>query len=157
LPLGSPSRNPALRGNRLPNSWKVPEPPSAANQQTGFRYSEYCDLMFSPRGSVTGPEASTGLIHLYVGEQKDADRDRSDWTVILAPGSTQQWTAPEYSSGQTASDPGGNPYQRGDKLIVSIFTRTGAITSNPVYVNPDGTDNVAQRFRYSETGEVAGR
>jgi prepilin-type N-terminal cleavage/methylation domain-containing protein len=156
LPLGTPSRNPALRGNRLPNSWKVPEQPTPANQQTGFRYSEYCDLMFSPRGSVTGPEASTGLIHLYVGELKDADRDRSDWGQP-APGAGANWTAPEYASGQTASDPGGNPHSRGDKLVVSIFTRTGAITSNPVYVNADGSDNVAQRFRYSETGEVAGR
>jgi hypothetical protein len=112
--------------------------------------------MFSPRGSVTGPEASTGLIHLYVGELKDADRDRSDWGQP-APGAGANWTAPEYASGQTASDPGGNPHSRGDKLIVSIFTRTGAITSNPVYVNADGSDNVAQRFRYSETGEVAGR
>ena len=152
----NPSRDPTLRGNRLPASWKKSPSTTTPPNPAGFDYSPYCDIMFSPRGSVTGPEASAGLIHLYIGEQKDSDRDRTDWSAA-APGAGLNWSAPEYLPGQTASDPMGDPYQRGDKLIVSIFTRTGAITSNPLYLNPDGSDNVPQRFRYSETGEVAGR
>jgi hypothetical protein len=157
---GGPTRNPALRGNRLPSTWRRPHTPASPAISTppdpsGFDYSPYCDILFSPRGSVTGPEASTGLIHLYVADQKDADRDRSDWK-IAAPASGN-WSAPEYQEGVTASDPSGNPHQRGDKLIVSIFTRTGSVTTNPLFVNGNGSENVAQRFRYSETGEVAGK
>lgn len=151
----TPSRNPALRGNRLPNSWKYSPSTTVPPNPAGFDYTQYCDIMFSPRGSVTGPEASAGLIHLYVGEQKDADRDKTDW-AFAAPASGN-WTAPEFLSGVTASDPTGEAYQRGDKFIVSIFTRTGSVSVNPVYANPDGSDNVSQRFRFSETGEVAGR
>jgi prepilin-type N-terminal cleavage/methylation domain-containing protein len=154
----TPSRNAGVRGNRLPASWKISYSPSypGAGNPAGFDYTEYCDIMFSPRGAVTGPEASSGLIHLYVGERKDADRDRLDWAAA-GPAAGVNWTAPEYIEGSTASDPSGNPYQRGDKSVVSIFTRTGAITVNQIFANVDGTDNVPQRFRYSETGEVAGK
>uniref|UniRef100_A0A7C4QQX4 Prepilin-type N-terminal cleavage/methylation domain-containing protein n=1 Tax=Schlesneria paludicola TaxID=360056 RepID=A0A7C4QQX4_9PLAN len=136
--------DPSKRGDKLPSTWKF-QPPG---NSTSFVYTPYCDILFSPRGVVVGPEASSGIIHLYIGEQKDADRDRADWA---AGGSS----APEYGSGQTASDPTGPAYQRGDKLVVSIFTRTGAISVNPIHPLADSQPN--QRFRYSETGEVAGK
>jgi hypothetical protein len=154
--------NRSVRGGRLPETWKtrpsVPISPFPANP-AGFDYSPYCDIMFGPRGSVIGPEAAMGLIHLYVGEQKDADRDRTDWAAA-APGAVANWwSAPEYLPAQTASDPNGTPYQRGDKVIVSLFTRTGAITTNPIHPDDDLAPpaNVGKRFEYSETGEVAGK
>ncbi|HUQ72822.1 MAG TPA: hypothetical protein VM165_25060, partial [Planctomycetaceae bacterium] len=152
----TPTRNPSLRGNRLPSTWKSSPSLTVPPNPAGFDYTPYCDILFSPRGSVTGPEASAGLIHLYVGEMKDAERDKADWATA-APGAGVNWSAPEYQEGTTASDPMGDLVQRADKLIVSIFTRTGAVTSNPLFVNGNGTENVAQRFRYSETGEVAGK
>jgi len=158
----TPTRNPSLRGNRLPSTWKISHSPTSPPVSTpadpaGFDYTPYCDLLFSPRGSVTGPEASAGLIHLYVGEMKDAIRDRDHWKVI-APAAGLNWSLPEYQEGISASmNPTDNPAQRADKLVVSIFTRTGAVTSNPLFVNGNGSENVAQRFRYSETGEVAGK
>lgn len=155
-PAGMPTALPPTRGNRLPSSWKFQITP--ANQWSpNFAYTPYCDIMFSPRGTVTGPEASTGLIHLYLADQKDADRDRVDWSLNpsgMASGVT--WSAPEVNPGLTLSDPA-VPYVRGDKAVVSVFTRTGAITVNPIFTNPDGSDNLPQRFFYSETGEVAGR
>jgi hypothetical protein len=161
LPPGTtPTRDRRLRGNRLPPSWRVSPPLAPASStdpnSTGFSYTPYCDLMFSPRGTVDGPEASVGLIHLYVGEQKDADRDRADWS-LAPPAAGQNWSAPEMLPGTTASDPTGNAYQRGDKLIVSIFTRTGRVMTSPIFTLPDGQEVQGQRFRYSETGEVAGK
>lgn len=135
--------NPNQRGDKLPSTWKdvlanIGNPNS----------DSYCDILFSPRGVVVGQEASSGIIHLYICEQKDADRDRADW----AAGGP---SAPEYAPGQTASDPTGPAYQRGDKLVVSIFTRTGAISVNPIHPLADAQPN--ERFRYAETGEVAGK
>jgi len=157
-PAGMPTVLPNTRGNRLPSSWKFTlSPAPSSNWLPRFGYTPYCDIMFSPRGTVTGPEASTGLIHLYIADQKDADRDRTDWSLNpsgMTAGVT--WSAPELNPGLTLSDPT-VPYVRGDKAVVSVFTRTGAITVNPIFTNPNGTDNVPQRFFYSETGEVAGR
>jgi hypothetical protein len=138
--------NPNQRGDKLPRIWR--EDPDTSTDPTGFDYSPYCDILFSPRGVVVGQEASSGIIHLYICEQKDADRDRADW----AAGGP---SAPEYAPGQTASDPTGPAYQRGDKLVVSIFTRTGAISVNPIHPLADAQPN--ERFRYAETGEVAGK
>ncbi|MDX1967327.1 MAG: prepilin-type N-terminal cleavage/methylation domain-containing protein [Planctomycetaceae bacterium] len=153
--VGGLTRDPNLRGNRLPSTWRRSITPANA-WSPSFEYTPYCDILFSPRGSVTGFEASSGLIHLYVADQKDADRDRIDWSIRRDPMDAAPWTAPEMVPGLTASD-AAEAYQRSDKVIVSLFTRTGAITTNPIYVNADGTDNIPERFRYSETGEVAGR
>lgn len=152
-----PSWGPQARGDKLPSTWKKQRvPPPSQNWQPDFEYTPYCDILFSPRGMVVGPEASQGIIHLYVCEQKDADRDRLDWAVDPATFSSPvRWSAPEYAASQTASDPNGPAYQRGDKLVVSIFTRTGAITVNPVH--PQADLQPSERFRYSETGEVAGK
>lgn len=152
-----PTWSPQARGNKLPSTWKRKRNPTPSQTwQPDFEYTPYCDILFSPRGMVVGPEASQGIIHLYVCEQKDADRDRLDWAVDPATiSSPVRWSAPEYGASQTASDPNGPLYERGDKLVVSIFTRTGAITVNPVH--PQADSQPSERFRYSETGEVAGK
>ncbi len=149
------TRDPNLRGNRLPSTWRRSITPANA-WSPSFEYTPYCDILFSPRGSVTGFEASSGLIHLYVADQKDADRDRIDWSIQRDPADATPWSAPEMLPGLTASD-AAEAYQRSDKVIVSLFTRTGAITTNPIYVNENGNEVAGERFRYSETGEVAGR
>lgn len=132
---------PANRGDRLPSFWmrspSVVQGLTGASDPSGFDYTSQLDIMFSPRGVVTGFAAHRGIVHLYVGEQKDADHDRLvSWASGVA-------SAPEYDA---ASD----GYQRGDKFSVSIFTRTGAISVHPIYPNGDS-------FRYAETGEVAGK
>lgn len=141
------------RGDKLPSSWRLfyanmhpsVRPPVAQQDPSGFAYSPQCDVMFSPRGVVIGPAASTGIIHFYVGDLKDSDQDRIDWLVPQA-------SAPEYAP----RTPGDN-YQRRDKAVVSLFTRTGAISVNPIFTDANGVTPPGQRFRYSETGEVAGR
>jgi hypothetical protein len=96
--------------------------------------------MFSARGVVTGSAAQRGIIHFYIGEQKDADRDRlTYWSSTTYP-TQSTW---EYGTG-----PDGNV--RGDKVILSLFTRTGAVSSHPVFTNADP-------FKFAETGQVAGK
>lgn len=44
-------------------------------------------------------------------------------------------------------------YPRSDKLIVTLFTQTGNISSHHVYEAPPGAS--MDWFRYAETGQVA--
>jgi len=125
-------------GNKLPVDWMI----AGTN-----RYNNRMDVMFSPRGTVMGLAARSGLIHLYVGDQEDADQDRADWAASLV-------SVPEYLPLVRA----GETFERGDKTAVTIFTRTGAISSHPIHPLADRTAAPGpDPFRYAETGEVAGR
>ena len=100
---------------------------------TPFVYSNQMDVMFSPRGAIIGTAAGRGLIHFYVADQKDADRG----------------LMPEAATG--------------DKIIVSLFARTGAVSVHHVDVNPIDSIvippgiTVLDYFKFAETGEVAGK
>ncbi|MEX0714937.1 MAG: prepilin-type N-terminal cleavage/methylation domain-containing protein, partial [Planctomycetaceae bacterium] len=94
-------------GSRLPAAW------SDLNRM---------DIMFSPRGTVTGQVAAAGVIHLLV----------TDWVDV-------------------SSDPYrgiGDPAKEGDESLVTIFTRTGQVSSHSVAPGADP-------YRYAETGEAA--
>ncbi len=137
------------RGNRLPDYWKRPSTASPVDP-SGFDYKSTLDVMFSPRGVVIGTAAQRGIIHFYIADQKDADRDRMYWS---SPPSYPTASAPEFGKWTTnASDP---TYERSDKVILSLFTRTGAISTHHVHPNTDVTQS--DRFKYAETGEVAGK
>lgn len=131
-----------VRADKLPSAWKratstVPPDPS------GFDYTSQMDIMFSPRGVVVGSAAQNGIIHLYIADQKDADLDRLYWQN---PSSYPTVSAPEYGFW---TDPMSPNYARGDKIIMTVFTRTGAVSSHPVHP--------ADTFKFAETGEVAGK
>lgn len=133
------------RGNKLPDFWK--SSPSTAPQvdRSNFDYKSTLDVMFSPRGVVIGTAAQRGIIHFYIADQKDADRDQQYWS---GASSYPTVSAPEYGQWSTnAADP---TYERGDKVILTLFTRTGAVSTHHIYSNADP-------FRYAETGEVAGK
>lgn len=157
--LDRSSRNPYVvtrRGEKLPDFWKLsnwnpqtnaPINPSDPNP---FIYTNQMDVIFSPRGVVTGPAASTGLIHFYLAEQEDVDFDHAD----LVNNSTGQ----PIPDGQMdfIRDPA-KP-ETGDKLIVTLFTRTGNISTHPVDVTDANNDGIADDpLRLAETGEVAGQ
>lgn len=77
-------------------------------------YSPRMDIMFSPRGTVMGPASAEGIIHLLLTETADVARN---------------WP-PEAS--------------QGEKLLVTVFTRTGAVSTHPVDVLASlGTDGAA--------------
>lgn len=138
------------RGNKLPDFWKRKPSTASPVDPSNFDYRSTLDVMFSPRGVVIGTAAQRGIIHFYIADQKDADRDRQYWS---SPPSYPTVSAPEFLQWTTnASDP---TYERGDKVILSLFTRTGAISTHHVHPNTDVTQS--DRFRYAETGEVAGK
>ena len=132
------------RGNKLPDYWKrstTASPPDPS----GFDYKSSLDVMFSPRGVVIGTAAQRGIIHFYVCDQKDADRDRQYWS---SPPSYPTASAPEFGAwSSNAADP---TYERGDKVLLSLFTRTGAVSTHHIHSNSDP-------LKYAETGEVAGK
>jgi len=143
------------RGDKLPSTWRVAnhftpgdtDPFTSNYDPSGFSYSNQMDIMFSPRGIVTGAAAQRGIIHLYIGDQKDADRDRIYW---FSPGAYPTSSAPEYGDWNNSDYPPGKGYSRGDKVVLTIFTRTGAVSTHSVYSNSDP-------FKFAETGEVAGK
>lgn len=125
--------------NKLPGTWTYANP---AGPPPAFLYRKQLDVLFSPRGAVTGPSASSGVIHLYVTEQAAADNQLD------------------------AAYTGGGPIAIPDKFAVSIFTRTGNIIVSPINATDAfnngsgavGADGIADDpFFYPERGEVAGR
>lgn len=124
------------RGNKLPDFWRHSPSTTLPVDPSGFDYTSRMDVLFSPRGVVVGQAAQRGIIHFYIADQKDADQDKLDWASSTA-------SAPEF--GPRSID----GYERGDKVLLSLFTRTGAISTH--HVHPTDT------FKYAETGEVAGK
>ncbi|MCA9052025.1 MAG: prepilin-type N-terminal cleavage/methylation domain-containing protein, partial [Planctomycetaceae bacterium] len=138
-----------LDGSRLPLAWR----PSALN---GANFSQFMDIVFSPRGNVIGAPASAGVIHLYVCDQIDATILKDEYISHL-PGATlvarlvdfetkvrsgvgNFVPADEIDSGVVAnswnsglSDPG-EPFLPKDRRLVTLFTQTGSITVN--MINP---------------------
>ena len=111
------------------------------------------DVLFSPRGVVTGPIAATGLIHFLLADQQDTIRNLP--AVNLD------------TDGNSVLD----EYEQsiGDKRVVTLFTRTGHISTTTVYPNEDtnfngtldtgedlnsnGILDIQNPFYYAETGE----
>lgn len=91
------------------------------------------DIMFSPRGTVSGSLSAAGNIHLLLADVRDIERGLGAFDVDL--------------NGNMAIDP--NEKHFGESLVVSITTNTGKVTSHPVYFD------VNDPFRYAEIGEEA--
>ena len=99
---------------------------------------KYRDVMFSPRGTVTGSAAVAGVIHFLLNEQADVTRNLAPWL----------------------------PENEGGKRVISLFTRTGNVTTSELFpgetalgvdVNLNGTIDAANHdiFYYAERGEVS--
>ena len=140
------------RGNKLPDYWKVSSASPLSVEPSGFNYTSRMDVMFSPRGVVIGTAAQRGIIHFYIADQKDADRDRLYWSNPTAYPTRSALDTRALTAADVPSDPSNMNigYERGDKVILSLFTRTGAVSTHPIYSNSDP-------FRFAETGEVAGK
>ena len=122
-----------LDHSQLPSEWK-----------TGGSYSDEMDVMFSPRGSVTGSVAGAGLIHFLLVDVEDTIR----------------------GAGPPGDESGLNPDDQvqGEFRIVTLNTRTGHVSTHEIarddtVINSNGNPGVDgladDPFRYAETGEVA--
>jgi len=98
----------------------------------------YRDIMFSPQGSVIGPPATAGVVHFLLNDQADITRGLVPW----------------------------DPRNENDKRIITLFTRTGSITTNELFpgetsigvdVNLNGVIDTGNSdpFYYAETGRVS--
>lgn len=86
------------------------------------------DVMFSPRGPISGPLAAAGPIFFYVCDRKDAD---------------------------TNADP---VVAKGEKMILAIFPQTGNVSTFPVDVTDSDNNSIADDpFLLAKKGAVAGR
>jgi len=149
--LNDTSINDAFKyGTKLPGAWKV------QTSATAFRYASTMDIMFSPQGSVTGPAASTGIIHLVTTEQTASDQALP---TFYDPNNNLTWPG-----NPTAATP--LPFESvPDKIVVSVFTRTGGAICSPVNTaytvttaSPVNSRVInSDPFVSSERGEVAGR
>ena len=139
-----PSPSPTLFTPKFPVTWV----------DSALNYTQRMDIMFSPRGAVMGQAAGAGVIQLYLTEQAAAD-------LRLDPGFKANPTgAALLPAGidETTAIP--------DKVLVTIFTRTGNVSVTPVLTTdnrnnytgaatPDGYAD--DPFYFSERGEVAGK
>ena len=136
-----------LDGSDLPASWR----PGTAN---GFNFSQFMDIVFSPRGNVIGDAASSGLIQFYVCDKSDSVALKSEFIDSLSgadfaaklvtlegqvTGGFNYIPADEIDPGIGATswvsnlaDPG-DPYLPKDRRIVSLFTQTGAVAVHNVF------------------------
>jgi hypothetical protein len=146
-----------LDGSRFPASLR----PTATTDLD----KEFVDVIFSPRGRVTGAAAASGVLHFYVCDAEDSlfvkeqlatVVDLASLNAALAAGTfacvpmdevNQPWTDGEYTV---------KP-----RRLVTVIPQTGAVSVHEVnaFVNPDvppDADGFADDpFRFAETGETS--
>ncbi|MEZ6034835.1 MAG: hypothetical protein R3C17_17210 [Planctomycetaceae bacterium] len=85
-----------LDGSKLPLAWR---PRTTSGLATGafapsgsgnLQYSQYMDVVFSPRGNVIGTASTAGVIHFYVCDNLDSRVLKEEFvqrlTLIVNPG-----------------------------------------------------------------------
>ncbi|MFM7058349.1 MAG: Tfp pilus assembly protein FimT/FimU [Planctomycetota bacterium] len=167
-----------LDGSKIPEAWR-PWASGVAQSSGNAQYSQYIDIVYSPRGNLVGESASGGLIHFCVCDSADAKNLKDQYLLSLDPdpatalqkfnrelrlsggtfvpadvvnSATAAWIAP--------LDPNGEGYPLRDRRIVSVFTQTGAVSVHPVNAldtenNGAGNGFADDPYYYAEVGEVA--
>ena len=119
-----------LDGSAVPDSWR---PPAGAAETVP--YSNRMDILFSPRGTVTGPESAAGLLHFYLALAADVD----DSFVVLS--------RPQVNQGDSPLIPGDGQFSAekpvGDRALVSVFTQTGKVAAFPLNTTDADADGYA--------------
>jgi type II secretory pathway pseudopilin PulG len=89
------------------------------------------DLMFTPRGNITGPASVMGPIHFLIHDLQDA-------VSVETVDRLNNWTLAPVPDGQPDPLSPISPRNRSDKIILTIFPATGNVQSFPI----DSTDVV---------------
>jgi prepilin-type N-terminal cleavage/methylation domain-containing protein len=104
--------------------------PNVAGQWPAAPTPANIDIMFSPRGMITGPLAALGPIHFLLNSLADA-------TQNLNPI---------------------DPKNRGDKLILTVFPQTGLVSTFPIDPTDANNDGIADDlFHFAKVGSAAGQ
>ena len=169
-----------LDASKVPDFWRPSVAQDASDPDYYFDpYSPFMDIMFSPRGTVTASAAVEGKINLYVAELEAVNRITVDMEdglaskrlpIELAPwpsGRDGEVQAPGNFSlmvpaDDVVVDADGNTEPIGDRKVVTLFTRTGAIITSDVdgrdYGGAGNNPNFADDpYFFAETGEVTGQ
>lgn len=173
-----------LDGSRLPLFWR-PSTSLGVGGSGNMQYSQFMDIIFSPRGNVIGPAASAGVIHLYINDLEDSMVLKEEFikslnptpataldifnsgirTTPFVPADELDVNNPNVAAWASAIAETDQPYLVRDRRLVSVFTQTGAISVHPVnptdiYTIGSSTagnpDGLADDpFLYAEIGETA--
>ena len=107
----------------------------------------YIDLMFSPRGMLTGPVAAQGPLHFFLRTLDDATATTA---FVDAQGNTG---TSGYYVGTNPPDP-----NKGDRLILTVFPQTGLVGTFEMDVTDANADGLADNpFNFAQQGKSAGR
>lgn len=116
------------------------------------------DIMFSPRGMISGFLAGVGPLHFAIRDIQDAS----------IPDPNPLWTGQRLDPANqlSSTNPSGSPGIKGDILILSIFPQTGLVQTFEADLtdvvnnttNAAGADGHADNlFRFAQAGMSAGR
>lgn len=85
-----------LDGSKLPLAWR-PGTTLATGGSGNLQYSQFMDVVFSPRGNVIGTAASAGVIHFYICDKLDAVTLKEAYvaslTDVVGTATTMKFTA----------------------------------------------------------------
>lgn len=154
-----------LDGSRVPASWR----PVAPTSHTSTLYREFVDVIFTPRGTVTGEAAAAGLLHFYVCDQEDSLflKEQLVSTVNYANFNANVAAGAVFVPMDEVNQPwSGGPYNVKPRRLVTVRPQTGGISVHDVhaYIDPEmavdpgdqNGDGVADDpFRFAETGKAA--
>lgn len=71
-----------LDGSKLPPSWR-PNFSATSGGSGNVEYSQFMDVVFSPRGNVIGNAAASGIVHFYICDSNDSVTLKEEFTKSL--------------------------------------------------------------------------
>jgi prepilin-type N-terminal cleavage/methylation domain-containing protein len=129
------------RQGRIPGGWY-----NSDSTSPGFQsYSNFMDILFSPRGTGTGDWSGFGLLHLLVTEAADVERTTYN-DAAYAPG-----IQPFYRLNQTPEERPNAEQER----VVTVNPRTGRASVSSLLLDVDGNNVPADPFQFAERGKTA--
>jgi prepilin-type N-terminal cleavage/methylation domain-containing protein len=138
-----------LDGSQIPASWRP------NSMDSTLPYSGFMDIMFSPRGTVTGDVAALGLLHLHVADLGDVEQWREvPGRIVKVSPTSMEWSPPVVPANDATPTP--TPLVKRDQLLVTVNSRTGNVSVHRVNpTNLNGDQQADDAYRFAETGEVA--
>jgi prepilin-type N-terminal cleavage/methylation domain-containing protein len=141
-----------LDGSNLPPSWR----PSVSD--TTYPYSPTMDILFNPRGSMTGDVAGNGILHLLLADAGDVLRWQNNpyipGRMLTANPTPAQWSPPVVPANLAT----GTPVVTRDQILLSINGRSGNVSVhhvNPTNTNTNGYAIADDPYSLAETGQVS--
>lgn len=125
----------------LPSGIVIDLAESSPNVALAFPTGQHVQMMFSPRGMVSGRYAAGGSYHFLLRDQRDA-----------AIGNNPKWVGADNPANVAEQKP------QYESLILTVFPQTGNVATFPIDTRDANGDFVADDlFAYAKSGNVAGQ